>query len=77
MLFSDEEIDQLIDQLTAKQYGYIIGLCKNLGYDPNNMPEEISSIPCFAELTEGQAIRVIDKLIKLGGAKKKVEHAGK
>ena len=71
MSLTDEEIDQLTDQLTSRQYGYIIGLCKNLRYDPNNLPIEISPIPSWAELTEGQAIRVIDKLISLGGRSSK------
>lgn len=55
---------ELNGPITDKQIGYIAGLTKKLGLDRYDLPSDISPEENYKDLTEGQAISVIDALKK-------------
>jgi hypothetical protein len=61
-------IDELTDPITDGQIGYIAGLTEKLKLDRYNLPLHISPKSDYKELTEGEAILVIDTLIKMTSA---------
>lgn len=52
-----------IQKISKKQIGYIAGLTKKLGLDRYNLPEKISPLPNYKELTEGESTELIEKLL--------------
>jgi hypothetical protein len=60
----DDDDDELSGPITKKQIGYIAGLTKKLGYNREDLPMKISPVSYYKDLTEGQAIKVIDTLLE-------------
>ena len=51
--------------ITQKQIGYIAGLTKKLELDRYNLPEYVSPLSNYKELTEAEATAVIDRLLAI------------
>lgn len=56
---------QMESPMTQKQQGYIAGLTTTLHMDRTNLPNYISPIPDYHNLTEEQASMVIDRLLTI------------
>jgi len=67
--YDNDEEDEKSGPVTKKQIGYLSGLCRTLKIDRHDLPKEISPRRSDSDdLTEGQAINVIDILIKMKDA---------
>ena len=56
------KIDELDGEITPEQIGYLAGLSKKVNLDRYDLPPNISPKRNYKELTEGEAIIVIDTL---------------
>lgn len=61
-MYKGYNIDELSWELSQEQIGYLAGLSKKAGLDRYNLPSNISPKRNYKELTEGEAIIVIDTL---------------
>jgi hypothetical protein len=59
-----ENVDDLAP-ITKKQRGYIAGLATQLGFDRTNLPKWLSPVADYHDLTEVEAIDVIEKLLTI------------
>lgn len=65
-----DDDDELNGPITKKQIGYIAGLTKKVGLDRECLPAAVSPESYYKDLTEGQAIKVIDTLLEMEKALK-------
>ena len=61
-MYNGYAVDELTDDITDAQIGYLAGLTTKLKLDRYNLPLHISPCKNYKELTEGEAIVVIDTL---------------
>jgi hypothetical protein len=54
-----------IRPISKKQIGYIAGLTEKAGLDRHNLPDNISPLPNYKDLTEGEASELIRDLIAI------------
>lgn len=59
-----EDVDDLTP-MTKKQQGYIAGLTTQLGFDRTKLPKWLSPVSDYHDLTEVEAIDVIEKLLTI------------
>lgn len=63
-ILETKEVEE-IRPISKKQIGYIAGLTVKCGLDRHSLPDKLSPLPNYKELTEGEASELIDRLIAI------------
>lgn len=65
-VYASEREDNAVQRpITKKQIQYIAGLTSSLGQDRYDLPSWLSPLPNYKELTEAEAITLIDRLVTI------------